>query len=131
MMQIQIGSCNVNDIAVALECPIVGIHPKQGEVVIYGGGIHLSKDRLNDETFGTIYGNVAKKSRNGWNELIANTYVRGISQEHGIVKVPESDLEHYKIGDTLLVLPVHSCMTADLMKKYQTLDGETITMLTY
>jgi len=130
MIQVQIESCNVNDIAVALECPIVGIHPKQSEVVVYGGGIHLSKDRMNDETFGTIYGNVAKKTNKGWNELIANTYVRAISQEHGIVKVPESDLQNYKVGDTLLVLPVHSCMTADLMKKYQTLDGQTITMLT-
>ncbi len=131
MVQVQIGSCDVSNIAVALECPIVGIHPKQNEVVIYGGGIHLSKDRMIDDTFGTIYGNVAQKSDNGWNELIANTYVRAISQEHGVVKVPENDLQHYKVGDTLLVLPVHSCMTADLMKKYQTLDGKTISMLTY
>ncbi|TJY36517.1 alanine racemase [Pontimicrobium aquaticum] len=129
IMQVQIGSCNVNDIAVALECPIVGIHPKQSEVVIYGGGIHLSKDRMEDDAFGTIYGNVAQKSDNGWNKLIANTYVRGISQEHGIVKVPESDLHHYTVGDTLLVLPVHSCMTADLMKRYKTIDDKEITMM--
>lgn len=129
MMQVQIGSCKVTDIAVALECPIVGIHPKQSEVVIYGGGIHLSKDRMDDDAFGNIYGNVAKKSNYGWNELIANTYVRGISQEHGIVKVPKSDLQNYKVGDTLLVLPVHSCMTADLMKCYKTLEGNNITMM--
>ncbi|MCK0180300.1 alanine racemase [Flavobacteriaceae bacterium S0862] len=129
MMQIQIGSCEVNNIAVAMECPIVAIHQKQSEVVIYGGGIHLSKDRMKDDTFGTIYGNVAKKSSKGWNELIANTYVRGISQEHGIVKVPKSDLQNYKVGDTLLVLPVHSCMTADLMKRYKTLEGKDITMM--
>lgn len=129
MMQVQIGSCNVNSIAVALECPIVGIHPKQSEVVIYGGGIHLSKDRMEDDTFGTTYGMVAKKSGNGWNGLIPNTHVRGISQEHGIVKVPESDLHNYKVGDTLLVLPVHSCMTADLMKRYKTLKGKDITMM--
>tara|TARA_R110002073_G_scaffold233329_1_gene394500 strand:- start:932 stop:2023 length:1092 start_codon:yes stop_codon:yes gene_type:complete len=129
MMQVQIGSCKVNDIAVALECPIVAIHPKQSEVVIYGGGIHLSKDRMEDSTFGAIYGNVAQKTSNGWNDIIANTYVRGISQEHGIVKVPESDLPNYKVGDTLLVLPVHSCMTADLMKRYKTLDDVEITMM--
>ncbi len=129
MMQIQIGSCEVANIAVALECPIVGIHSKQSEIVIYGGGIHLSKDRMVDDTFGTIYGNVAKKTSNGWNEVVADTYVRAISQEHGIVKVPESDLQNYKVGDTLLVLPVHSCMTADLMKHYTTTEGNTITMM--
>jgi len=129
MMQVQIGSCKVSDIAVALECPIVAIHPKQNEVVIYGGGIHLSKDRMEDSNFGTIYGNVAQKTSNGWNDIIANTYVRGISQEHGIVKVPESDLANYKVGDTLLVLPVHSCMTADLMKRYKTLEDVEITMM--
>ena len=129
MMQVQIGSCKVKDIAVALECPIVAIHPKQSEVVVYGGGIHLSKDRMDDDTFGTIYGNVAKKANHGWNKLIANTYVRAISQEHGIVKVPQSDLQNYKVGDTLLVLPVHSCMTADLMKCYKTLEGKDITMM--
>ena len=130
MMQVQIGSCEVNNISVALECPIVSIHPKQSEVVIYGGGIHLSKDRIDDENFGIIYGKVAQKINNGWNNLIANTYVRAISQEHGIVKVTESDLSNYKVGNTLLVLPVHSCMTADLMKKYQTTNGAKIDMMT-
>lgn len=130
MMQIQIGSCEIKDITIALECPIVAIHPKQNEVVIYGGGIHLSKDRMEDENFGTIYGSVAQKTTNGWNGLMANTYIRAISQEHGIVKVPESDLKNYKVGDTLLVLPVHSCMTADLMKCYQTINGTKISMMT-
>ena len=30
------------------------------------------------------------------------------------------------IGDTLHFLPVHSCLTANLMREYRTLEGETI-----
>lgn len=128
-MQLQIGSCNANDVAVTLECPIVAIHPKQNELVIYGGGVHLSKDSIDHEEFGSIYGLVANKTDKGWNDIIQNTYVRGISQEHGMVTVPEKDIQNYKVGDTIYVLPIHSCMTADLMKSYTTLDGNHIPML--
>lgn len=129
LVQTQIGSCNVEDIAVALECPIVGVHKKQNEVVIYGGGIHLSKDRMDDDQFGTIYGKLVNKTSNGWSNLIPNTYLRGLSQEHGIVKVSEEDIDNYKVGDTVFVLPVHSCMTADLLKKYKTTNGQNIKMM--
>ena len=129
LVQTQIGSCNIEDVAVALQCPIVGVHKKQSELIIYGGGIHLSKDRMVDDEFGTIFGKLAKKTSNGWDGLIPNTYLRGISQEHGVVKVPESEIENFKVGDTVLVFPVHSCMTADLLKKLQTTNGNKITMM--
>jgi D-serine deaminase-like pyridoxal phosphate-dependent protein len=129
LVQTQIGSCNIEDIAVALECPIVGVHKKQSELIIYGGGIHLSKDRMTDNEFGTIFGKLAKKTTSGWDGLIPDTYLRGISQEHGVVVVPEATVENYKVGDTILVFPVHSCMTADLLKQYQTLNGNKISMM--
>ena len=129
LVQTQIGSCNVEDIAVALECPIVGVHKKQSELIIYGGGIHLSKDSMVDDEFGTIFGKLAKKTSKGWDGLIPNTYLRGVSQEHGVVKVPKSEIENFKVGDTVLVFPVHSCMTADLLKRFQTTNGDQITMM--
>lgn len=131
LVQTQIGSCEVNNIAVALECPIVGVHKKQGELIIYGGGIHLSKDRMVDDKFGTIFGKLANKTNNGWSGLIANTYLRGISQEHGVVVVPDDQINNYKVGDTVLVFPVHSCMTADLLKQLKTTDGKFIEMMRY
>ena len=129
LVQTQIGSCYIEDIAVALECPIVGVHKKQSELIIYGGGIHLSKDRMIDKEYGTIFGKLTKKTTNGWDDLIPNTYLRGISQEHGVVKVPEDTIENYKVGDTVLVFPVHSCMTADLLKRLQTINGDQVTMM--
>ena len=39
LMQYQIGACTINQIAVAMACPIVAIHKDRNEIVIYGGGI--------------------------------------------------------------------------------------------
>ncbi|AUP80278.1 alanine racemase [Flavivirga eckloniae] len=128
VMQAQIGSCELKQIAVAMVCPIVAIHPKQNELIIYGGGVHFSKDSINDKDHGTIYGLVVHKTSNGWGDIIPNTYVCALSQEHGIVKIPKTDINNYKIGDTILVLPIHSCMTANLMKAYYTLNGQVISM---
>ena len=129
LMQYQIGACNIEDIAVAMACPIVAIHKDINEIVIYGGGIHFSKDRLEDAQFGTIYGRIVKKNGSVWNDLIPNMYVKNLSQEHGIISVPDSEINNYKIGDTLIILPIHSCMTANLMKRYRTFDGKSIAMM--
>jgi D-serine deaminase-like pyridoxal phosphate-dependent protein len=127
LMQEKIGSCSSSQIAVAMSCPIVAIHKERMEVVIYGGGIHFSKDALmEDESM--IFGRVVEEYPQGWGAVISGMNVIGLSQEHGIIKVPESGLEKYNIGDRLLILPVHSCMTANLMKSY--LNGDKIiTML--
>ena len=129
LVQTQIGSCGIDSIAVTLECPIVGIHKKQSELIIYGGGIHLSKDRMVDDVHGTIFGKLANKKDFGWDGLVSNSYLRGISQEHGVVCLPHDEIDNYKVGETVLVFPVHSCMTADLLKSYRTTKGKTIEMM--
>ncbi len=128
LMQYQIGACDIKDIAVAMACPIVAIHKDINEIVIYGGGIHFSKDSI-IENGETIYGKIARKDSYGWSNLIPNMNVRGLSQEHGIISVPDSEIENYKIGNIIYVLPVHSCMTANLMKRYKTFDEKSITMM--
>jgi D-serine deaminase-like pyridoxal phosphate-dependent protein len=127
IMQHQIGACNIKDIAVAMACPIVAIHKDINEIVIYGGGIHFSKDSIK-ENGETIYGRIAKKEDNGWSDLIPNMYVKGLSQEHGVIKVHNVEIDNYKIGDTLIILPVHSCMTANLMKRFLTTKNQEIKM---
>lgn len=128
LTQNKIGSNSPSQIAVALACPIVAIHKKRSEIVIYGGGVHFSKDRLEDVE-GTVYGRVVEKTDSGWGNIIPNMYVNSLSQEHGIVTVPPSIINNYTIGDHLLILPIHSCMAGNLMKKYITLDGKNITRL--
>jgi D-serine deaminase-like pyridoxal phosphate-dependent protein len=129
LSQYQIGSCHLEQIAVALACPIVAIHNDRNEIVIYGGGVHFSKDRLEDDIYGTIYGKVVENNGNNWGDLIPKMFVKSISQEHGIVSLPEPEISKYKIGDTLFILPVHSCMTADALKSYQTTTSKIIERL--
>jgi len=111
LMQLQIGSCSPDQIAVAMACPVVAVHPDRNELVIYGGSVHFSKERLEDEQDGTIYGRVAAFENGKWGEPIPGMHVKGLSQEHGIVSVPEIMKANFKPGDILYVLPVHSCLT--------------------
>jgi D-serine deaminase-like pyridoxal phosphate-dependent protein len=125
LTQNQIGSNEINQIAVAMACPVVAIHKERNEIIIYGGGVHFAKDRLEDVE-GTIFGRVVEKRENGWGEIIADMYIKSLSQEHGTVAVPQTLMEHFKIGDILYILPVHSCMTANSMRSYLTLEGKKI-----
>ncbi|RIW13348.1 alanine racemase [Algoriphagus lacus] len=125
LTQHAMGSNSVSTIAVAMECPIVSIHKDRGELIIYGGGVHFSKDRLDFEN-GFHFGRVVEKKPQGWGDPISGMYVTALSQEHGKVAVPSELIGQFKIGDTLLILPVHSCMTANAMKGYLTLEGKWI-----
>lgn len=123
LMQYQIGACQLDDIAVAMACPVVALHPERSEIVVYGGGVHFSKDQLPHPNGGSYYGQVVHLDDTTWHFPAAESYLKSVSQEHGIVKASATLLQQTKIGDILGILPVHSCMTADLMPYYQTLDN--------
>ena len=124
LMQVQIGATDFEHIAVAMACPVVAVHESRSEIVVFGVGVHFAKDSVQDDSLGTIYGRVVEPDGNGWGKVIPGAYVRSLSQEHGIVVVPREVISKYKVGDLLLILPVHSCMTVDLMKGYLTTDGK-------
>ena len=114
-MQELIGSCTHQQIAVAMACPVVAKHPERNEVVIYGGGVHFSKEqmKIDDQV---VYGQVVESEENCWNEPIDGAKLVRISQEHGIIQAPTEWIKNVEIGDIVKVLPVHSCMTMDLMR---------------
>lgn len=122
LTQARIGSNSWNDIAVAMACPVVACHPDKRELVLYGGGVHFSKDRLTGEPEGTVWGRVVRNDSNGWGDVIPGMYLRSLSQEHGLVVVPPEEDFNYQAGDIIKVLPVHSCMAANAMKRYLTTD---------
>lgn len=128
LMQAQIGACTLPEIAVAAACPVVGVYPQRNQIALYGGAVHLSKESLVEADGSIRYGRIARLTQDGWEILSPHHYVAGLSQEHGLVQTNEDLLNTVTPGDLLLVLPVHSCLTANLLKKYVTLEGEQIHM---
>ncbi|MBN1330820.1 MAG: alanine racemase [Candidatus Heimdallarchaeota archaeon] len=121
-MQLKLGSCKEENIAAAVACPVVALHPERNEVIIYGGAIHLSKDHLINNDGTKNYGLVTLPEGKGWGKIIPGIYVSSISQEHGIIKANNDLVQKVKVGDIIFIIPIHSCLTANLLKKYYTLD---------
>jgi D-serine deaminase-like pyridoxal phosphate-dependent protein len=126
LMQFSLGACSLEDIALVVACPVVGKNLARNELAIYGGAIHFSKDFLYKSSGEHLYGYVVRISEREWSHPIAGAYLASLSQEHGIIRGPREFIEEIKIGDVLGVLPVHSCLTANLMKGYVTMEGEAI-----
>jgi D-serine deaminase-like pyridoxal phosphate-dependent protein len=132
VMQANIGSCSYEDIAVALACPVVAKHPERNEIIIYGGAIHFSKDSIIDATEQKIFGLVASNEKqNKWGTPIDGVYLKKLSQEHGTIHAPQQFIDEVKIGDILYCLPIHSCLTTNLMSAYLTTEGKHISMFRY
>lgn len=129
IMQRGIGSCSDDQIAIALACPVVATYPSRGEIVVHGGGVHLAKDFLRQEDGSMIYGQVVRMTGSGWQLPPTSMMVKSLSQEHGIIRATAEECQSVHPGDLLGILPVHSCMTADVMGEYYTLSGERIRMM--
>nr|WP_321412628.1 alanine racemase [uncultured Carboxylicivirga sp.] len=128
--QHKIGSCNRNEIAVALAAPIVAKHPERNEIVVHGGAVHLSKDTIKDENDNNYYGIAVELNNNGWDTDKVIGTVTKISQEHGIIAVEDNVMNRVKVGDLVAIIPIHSCLTANLMKEYLTTEDNIIKMMT-
>jgi len=128
-MQVIIGACTADEVAVALACPVVTKNAARSQIVVYGGGVHLSKDSFVDQHGRKTFGGVCLPTETGWSAPRLDSYVESLSQEHGVIRVDSVTFDQVKIGDLLCILPVHSCMTADLMKSVVTFNGDEISML--
>lgn len=118
-MQVRIGSCSPNEIAVYMECPIIEKFPDRKQVLIHGGAVHFSKDSVNID--GNLsYGEPMLK------HLSEETYVKSLSQEHGIVQCSPAVFDQLNVGEIIQIFPIHSCLTADLMREYHTKDGKVL-----
>ncbi len=129
LTQTKIGSCTIDQIAVAMACPIVALYPSRNEIVIYGGAVHFSKDYLISNQNSMHYGQVVSLMQNGWDTSNTGMYLKSLSQEHGIIHAPAHAFRDLRIGAFVGVLPVHSCLTADLAESYRTPEGKKISRL--
>ena len=127
-MMHDLGVCAWEDVAVAVACPVVALHPDRSEAVIYGGSIHLSKEYIEAEGQ-VFYGYAAFPTDDGWQPGDPSSRVISLSQEHGVVRLAPADFERLRVGDLLYILPVHSCLVVDALKSYRCLNGREITTL--
>ena len=125
--QTLIGSCNTDDIAIALICPVVDVYPERGEAIIRGGAVHLSKDSIINSDNSKSFGLVCPFDGTSWGSPIDGLYIKSISQEHGVVASSNSEqIAKLKPGQLLAILPVHSCLTVDIMGEIYQSDGTSI-----
>jgi len=129
VMQAALGSCGLSDIAVALACPVVAKHADRLEIVIYGGAIHLSKDFITGKDGKPMHGNVIQLNQGPWTDVVGNTFVKSLSQEHGVISADARFFNEIHVGDFIGILPIHSCLAVDLMSEYFTVEGKKITTL--
>ena len=142
LFQHSIGSCTLEDIAVSVACPVTGKYPERREILIHGGAVHFSKESLhsgNREVFGRLVvpkegnsfsfrdgNNIPDPAGGAWKIPEKETWITGITQEHGIIDCGGEVSDRVRIGDVLCFLPVHSCLAANLAGEYRTTGGEYI-----
>lgn len=131
LMQHNLGVCRIEDIAVRMVCPVIAKHLSRNEIVIYGGAIHFSKDFILNTDGKKMFGRIIINIDGEKVLLDTKNYLANLSQEHGILKITPNLFKHFKIGDLIEVLPIHSCLTANLAKTYQTTEGEQIKTINF
>ena len=129
LMQYNLGVCSLDDIAVKMVCPVVAKHPSRNEVVIYGGAVHFSKEAITNVNGKNIYGRILTAQNHTKELLPPLNYVSKLSQEHGTLKVTHNQLKNFTIGNFVEIIPVHSCLTANVMGHYITTTGKIISMM--
>ncbi len=114
-MQLQIGCCKTEDMALLMVCPVVALHQNRNEAVIYGGAVHFSKDFIikNGQPF---YGSVMNYNEDGLHSDPPIGYLKRVSQEHGIIGFYNGNI-NLNPGQLVAISPVHACLTANSMKK--------------
>ena len=127
LTQMTLGSCKADQVAVAVACPVVEKNYSRKEIIIYGGGVHLSKESIRFSDGRIVFGEAVLLNDEGWQFPAERCFLRSLSQEHGIIAASDELMSNVKVGELLGIIPVHSCMTADLMRRYHTFDDKEIT----
>jgi len=63
------------------------------------------------------YGFVCYWENGKWSSPIENTYIRSVSQEHGIIKTNEKMFEAFEVGKLVCIIPIHSCLSIQNMRQ--------------
>ncbi|MCK4847645.1 MAG: alanine racemase [Candidatus Heimdallarchaeota archaeon] len=129
LTQLQLGACQESEISIGIACPVIAKYSARNQVVIYGGTIHLSKEKLINSNGVESYGKVAILGKDGEFYTILGSNVISLSQEHGVLTMTPEVIKSISIGDLLIIIPVHSCISANLHHQFITTNGEILTTI--
>lgn len=114
MQQFHKSACSIEDIAIAMACPLVDVYPERNEAIIYGGAVHFSKDFYQQADGSQSFGQLVWLEEKGWSEPVEGAYLKALSQEHGVLSAPAGVISQLYPGRLIGFLPAHSCLTANL-----------------
>jgi D-serine deaminase-like pyridoxal phosphate-dependent protein len=115
LMQYSLGVCKLSEIGAFVKSTVITRYQERNELVIHTGAVHLSKEFIEFEGEKT-YGKVIEVENNSIIQITENMNIISLSQEHGIIKCSSENFKKYNLYDEINILPVHSCLTANLMK---------------
>ena len=128
LFQSQVGSCSVEEIAVATACPVIGKYEDEHKVVVYGGSVHLSKDSVHidgERLFGQLA--LPTPEGKGWRIVpLQEGKVTSACQEVSKIIVSPEVFAQIELGQRVYILPVHSCLAAEMYPRYVTTDGDVL-----
>ena len=120
-MQVQIGSCSIDDVALYCLLPLAQKFQNGEKAIVLGGAVHLSKEYINDKSFKS-FGQAVEHSDSNV-KMIEGTYISALSQEHGTLNISNASFAE---SPTIMICPIHSCLTANLYDHYYTTSGNII-----
>jgi threo-3-hydroxy-D-aspartate ammonia-lyase len=123
LVQVQLGTCGIADIAISVLASVIGHNRTHGRVLVDAGFLALSRDRgTADFPIDWGYGAVCDAVTG---EPIGDARVESTNQEHGIVTSSSGAINwsRFPIGGRVAILPNHSCATAAAYDRYFVTDG--------
>ena len=124
LVQAELGTCSIDDIAVGVIASVIGHNRQHGRVLIDAGFLALSRDRGTagfpvDWGFGAVCDPVT-------GQVSEDVTVSSTNQEHGIITARSDaiDFDRYEVGSRVKILPNHSCATAAAYERYFVTDGD-------
>jgi D-serine deaminase-like pyridoxal phosphate-dependent protein len=123
LVQAELGTCAIGDIAISVLASVIGHNRKHGRVLIDAGFLALSRDRgTADLPIDWGYGAVCDAATG---EMLERVIVSSTNQEHGIItsRSGEIDFDRFPVGSRVKILPNHACATAAAHERYHVTDG--------
>ena len=124
LVQAQLGTCSIEDIAISVLASVIGQSRRSGRVLVDAGFLALSRDRGTAEfPVDWGYGAVCDASTG---ELIEGVRVESTNQEHGIITATSGQLDwsRFPVGGRVRILPNHACATAAAYDRYFVTAGD-------